>query len=140
MNGSWDSEDKKSYDNCARLTAYLLKKYGLTTYNIMSHYVWMRKKGSKSPRYCPANILPVWEDFKTLVQKYLDASADTEKAAPEQDSPDFIKVSDALRAFRLAAGIGKPAEGDLERLDTDGDGKITVSDALRLFRTAAGGQ
>ena len=64
MNGSGDAKDKKAEGNCAKLVAYLLDKFKLKDTVIYSHNHWYSKK------YCPAYILPHWNDFKKKVISY----------------------------------------------------------------------
>ena len=64
MNGSGDAKDKKAEGNCAKLVAYLLDKFKLKDTAIYSHNHWYSKK------YCPAYILPHWNDFKKKVISY----------------------------------------------------------------------
>lgn len=65
MSPNYYEKDKKSEDNCARLAAALLKKYGLGIDQLYSHNHWYSRK------YCPAYILPHWETFRKKVQGYL---------------------------------------------------------------------
>ena len=67
MSSHYDTQDKKSEDNAARLAAYLLNKYNLGIDKLYTHQHWY------PPKYCPAYILPHWDKFKALVQKYLSA-------------------------------------------------------------------
>ena len=64
MNGSGDAKDKKAEENCAKLVAYLLDKFKLKDTAIYSHNHWYKVK------YCPAYILPHWNDFKKKVISY----------------------------------------------------------------------
>ena len=64
MNGSGDAKDKKAEGNCAKLVAYLLDKFKLKDTAIYSHNHWYKVK------YCPAYILPHWNDFKKKVISY----------------------------------------------------------------------
>ena len=64
MNGSGDAKDKKAEGNCAKLVAYLLDKFKLKDTAIYSHNHWYSKK------YCPAYILPHWNNFKKKVISY----------------------------------------------------------------------
>lgn len=85
MRNSTDAVSIKSEDNCAKLVAYLLDKYGLTVENgLFTHTHWLNvrdgKKGTidelnvmkNSYKMCPTYILPHWENFKKKVQKELD--------------------------------------------------------------------
>ena len=64
MNGSGDAKDKKAEGNCAKLVAYLLDKFKLKDTAIYSHNHWYKVK------YCPAYILPHWNNFKKKVISY----------------------------------------------------------------------
>ena len=64
MNGSGDANDTNAEENCAKLVAYLLDKFKLKDTAIYSHNHWYSKK------YCPAYILPHWNDFKKKVISY----------------------------------------------------------------------
>ncbi|MDD6082236.1 MAG: N-acetylmuramoyl-L-alanine amidase [Oscillospiraceae bacterium] len=65
MDGSGSDADKKSEENCARLVAGLLKMFDFEIGDIYTHNHWY------PPKYCPAFILPHWEEFKRKVQGYL---------------------------------------------------------------------
>ena len=87
MRNSYDTESLKSMDNCARLTAYLCVKHNLTTDDVYTHTYWlhMRDKDSVSKcgdkdkicttrhnyKTCPTFIIPQWDNFLTLVNKYI---------------------------------------------------------------------
>lgn len=83
----YDAESIKAMDNCARLTAYLCVKYNLTTDDVYTHTYWlhMRDKDSISKcgdkdkictarhsyKTCPTFIIPQWDKFLALVNKYI---------------------------------------------------------------------
>lgn len=87
MKNSYDAESIKAMDNCARLTAYLCIKYKLTTNDVYTHTYWlhMRDKDSISKcgdkdkicterhsyKTCPTFIIPQWDKFLALVNKYI---------------------------------------------------------------------
>ena len=87
MKNSYDTESLKAMDNCARLTAYLCVKYKLTTNDVYTHTYWlhMRDKDSVSKcgdkdkictarhsyKICPTFIIPQWDKFLALVNKYI---------------------------------------------------------------------
>lgn len=95
MSRRYDDVDKKAEDNCARLAAYLLAKYNLSIDALRTHTYWMNvrdgKKGSTDElnvmqnrtKMCPAYILPHWQEFKNLVQKYLNAATPRKGGAPD---------------------------------------------------------
>ena len=64
-NGKTD-DDKKAEDRGAKLAAWLLYTYGLGIDRLTTHQRWYPKK------YCPAYILPHWEEFKAKVGQYLN--------------------------------------------------------------------
>ena len=85
MSSAYNDRDRKSEDNCAKLVAYLLNKYGLNVENnLFTHTHWLNyrdgKRGSNdylnttpnAYKNCPAYILPHWNAFKAKVQSYLD--------------------------------------------------------------------
>ena len=85
MKSATDSTSIKSEDNCAKLVAYLLNKYGLNVEdNLFTHSHWLNyedgARGSndylntkkRNGKNCPVYILPHWDNFKKKVQKELD--------------------------------------------------------------------
>ena len=84
MSSAYNDRDKKSEDNCARLAAALLKKYGLDINHLYTHTHWLNVRDGKSGsvdylntarnpyKMCPAYILPHWAAFKAKVQSYLN--------------------------------------------------------------------
>lgn len=85
MSSTYNDKDKKSEDNCARLAAALLKKYGFDINHLYTHTHWLNVRDGKSGtvdylntaknsyKMCPAYILPHWEEFKKKVESYLNA-------------------------------------------------------------------
>lgn len=85
MSSAYNSKDKKSEDNCAKLSAALLKKYNLGIDHLYTHTHWLNirdgKTGSvdylntaKNPyKTCPLYILPHWSAFKAKVQSYMNS-------------------------------------------------------------------
>lgn len=65
MDNSTGLRNEKAEENCAKLTAYLLDKYGLTVNDVYTHQHWYSKK------YCPLYILPHWDAFINKVKKYI---------------------------------------------------------------------
>ena len=91
MSGAYNSTDKKSEDNCARLAAALLKQYGLGISHLYTHTHWLNVRDGKSGtvdqlntmynRYkmCPLYILPHWSAFKSKVQSYMKSGTSVSK-------------------------------------------------------------
>ena len=89
MSSAYNSTDKKSEDNCAKLAAALLKQYGLDISHLYTHTHWLNVRDGRNGtidqlntmynRYkmCPAYILPHWAEFKKKVQSYLNAGTST---------------------------------------------------------------
>ena len=89
MSSAYNSTDKKSEDNCAKLAAALLKQYGLGINHLYTHTHWLNVRDGKrgtvdqlntmhnSHKMCPAYILPHWAEFKKKVQSYLNAGTST---------------------------------------------------------------
>ena len=87
MSSAYNDRDKKSEDNCARLAAALLKKYGLDINHLYTHTHWLNVRDGKrgtvdqlntmhnSYKMCPAYILPHWAAFKAKVQAYLNGTS-----------------------------------------------------------------
>ena len=103
MSSAYNDKDKKSEDNCARLAAALLKKYGLDINHLYTHTHWLNvcdgKSGSvdylntaRNPyKMCPAYILPHWAAFKAKVQSYLNSGSST----PATSSPKQLYLGRA---------------------------------------------
>ena len=95
MSSAYNDKDKKSEDNCARLAAALLKKYGLDINHLYTHTHWLNVRDGKSGtvdylnttrnpyKMCPAYILPHWAEFKKKVQAYMNVGSST----PATSSP-----------------------------------------------------
>lgn len=122
MSAKYTDADKASEDNAARITAEILKTYGLTIDNLYTHTHWLNvrdgKKGTVDQlnvmhhnyKMCPLYILPHWQSFKTKVAGYMGAA---EKPA-EQEPQDFEPVQFLVRIVcqdlnvRTGAGIEFP--------------------------------
>jgi len=102
MDSSSNSQSLKAEDNCARLVAYLLDKYGLTIEEgLFTHLHWINvrngRRGSNEylnttkysgEKYCPYYILPHWSSFKNKVQKYLNELKGSSATEDKNDSKD----------------------------------------------------
>ena len=94
MSSAYNDRDKKSEDNCARLAATLLKKYGLDINHLYTHTHWLNIRDGKSGsvdylntarnpyKMCPLYILPHWAAFKAKVQYYLNSGSIPTTPAP----------------------------------------------------------
>ena len=96
MSSAYNAKDQKSEDNCAKLVAALLKKYGLGIEHLYTHTHWLNVKDGKSGtvdrlntmrnsyKMCPLYILPHWEKFKAKVQAYMNAASPAPAVSPKQ--------------------------------------------------------
>lgn len=119
MSSAYSDTDKKSEDNCAKLVAYLLHKYGLNVdEHLYTHTHWLNVrdgiKGSndylntrKHPyKWCPLYILPHWATFKEKVRTYLNALNEASAS-----STGYTKT--LTTGTPIYAEIGKPATGKI---------------------------
>lgn len=86
MDGTGSAQDLKARDNAARLTAAIMHRHGFKIKDVYTHNHWMGLddkivKGAR--KNCPIHILPKWEEFKALVQKYLDGMQGGTKVTPQ---------------------------------------------------------
>lgn len=128
MKSPYDTESLKAMDNCARLTAYLCKKYNLTVDDIYTHTYWlhMRDKDSVSKcgdkdkicttrhsyKTCPLYIIPQWDKFLELVVKYYSGAKskkennqDTTNTSVSTALPYKVKVKIDSLNVRADAGV-----------------------------------
>ena len=132
MKNSYDTESLKAMDNCARLTAYLCVKYNLTTDDVYTHTYWlhMRDKDSVSKcgdkdkictarhsyKTCPTFIIPQWDKFLALVNKYIAemggkvvVNPSTTTTSTTSALPYKVKVIDRTGLnVRKGAGVNNP--------------------------------
>ena len=133
MKNSYDTESLKAMDNCARLTAYLCVKYNLTTDDVYTHTYWlhMRDKDSISKcgdkdkictarhsyKTCPTFIIPQWDKFLALVNKYIAEMGGKVVVKPSTPTtstssntlPCKVKVIDRTGLnVRSGAGVNNP--------------------------------
>lgn len=143
------ASDKNSEDNCARLTAYLLHKYGLGIDRLYTHTHWLNvkagKKGSvdklntmkNSYKNCPAYILPHWSTFKAKVKTYLDAlngtkpvstptPTTTQTKPASTTKPSTTKKSDDEIAKEVIEGKWGNGEDRKKRLTSAGYNYNTI--------------
>ena len=104
MSSAYNSTDKKSEDNCARLAAALLKKYNLDINHLFTHTHWLNVRDGKSGsvdylntarnsyKMCPLYILPHWAEFKKKVQGYMNAGSATSSMPSAPAAKQFYRV------------------------------------------------
>lgn len=122
MSSHYDGQDKRSEDNCAKLAAALLKKYGLGIDRLYTHNHWY------SLKYCPAYILPHWSDFVSKVKKYMNENAEK----PILDKSGYCRNDNTIGSLSLkkllliAKELGVQPKGMDEKSRTIGDGTINA--------------
>ena len=131
MSSKYNDKDKRSEDNCARLAAALLKKYGLGINDLYTHTHWLNvrdgikgttdylnTKKRANVKWCPCYLLPHWNDFKNKVlmymgqtvepQKPVDKPVDTPKPVTEVGTSFRITVQSNELNVRKDAGVEYP--------------------------------
>ncbi len=73
--------DRAAEENGALLVAYLLSITGLTVADVVTHRHW-------SGKYCPAYILPHWEEFLSNVEEKYAALMAEKETFPQDNTPD----------------------------------------------------
>ena len=117
MRNSYDTESLKSMDNCARLTAYLCVKYNLTTNDVYTHTYWLHtrdkdgvsKCGDKdkicttrhSYKTCPIFIIPQWDKFLALVNKYIAEMGGKAVVKPSTPSTPAISTTTSALPYKV---------------------------------------
>lgn len=93
---------EKAEKNAAKLVAYLLNKYGLTTDNLYTHTYWLNVRDGKQgnlyylntlnnkEKMCPIYILPHWAKFRDSVAENLKKN---DVVAPPSQTTSEIKSS-----------------------------------------------
>ena len=115
MSSAYNDKDKKSEDNCARLAAALLKKYGLDINHLFTHTHWLNVRDGKSGsvdylntarnsyKMCPLYILPHWAEFKKKVQGYMSSATTPTPSAPTAKQLYRVRMSWADAKFQIGA-------------------------------------
>ena len=139
-----NSTDKKSEDNCARLAAALLKKYGLDINHLYTHTHWLNVRDGKSGtvdylntaknsyKMCPAYILPHWAEFKKKVESYLNTGSTTSNPTPANQLYRVRKSwSDAksqIGAYSSLENAKKACKAGYSVFDNSGNVVYTVAE------------
>lgn len=101
MDGTGSERSKKSEDNAARLAAAILKEFGLGIDQLYTHQHWYSRK------YCPAYILPHWNDFKKKVQGYLGGASEPAKTELYRIRKSWEDVASQIGAYSNIDGAIK---------------------------------
>ena len=144
MSSAYNSTDKKSEDNCARLAAALLKKYGLDINHLYTHTHWLNVRDGKSGtvdylntaknsyKMCPAYILPHWAEFKKKVESYLNTGSTTSNPTPANQLYRVRKSwSDAksqIGAYSSLENAKKACKAGYSVFDNSGKAVYTVAE------------
>lgn len=144
MSSAYNSTDKKSEDNCARLAAALLKKYGLDINHLYTHTHWLNVRDGKSGtvdylntaknsyKMCPAYILPHWAEFKKKVESYLNTGSTTSNPTPANQLYRVRKSwSDAksqIGAYSSLENAKKACKAGYSVFDNSGNVVYTVAE------------
>lgn len=145
MSSAYNSTDKKSEDNCARLAAALLKKYGLDINHLYTHTHWLNVRDGKSGsvdylntarnpyKMCPAYILPHWTVFKAKVQSYLNSGSIPTTPAPATKQLYRIRKSWAdaksqIGAFSSLENAKKACKAGYSVFDNSGTLVYTIAE------------
>lgn len=134
MDGSGSKADKDAEERGAKLAAIELHKHGLSIDRLTTHNRFYKKK------YCPAYILPHWNDFVKKVEKYLAEIKAIDEAYKkgDVDGDGKITANDSRLALRASVGTENLTEKQKKAADVDGDGKITAADAREILRQSVG--
>ena len=132
MKSTNDPTSLKSRENCAKLVAYLLKKYDLTTNDVYTHTYWLhvRDKDSISKtstkdeictarhsyKVCPLFIIPQWNEFLAQVNGYLKelgGKVETVVSTPKPTTtnnalPYTVRILDDALNIRKQPGTQNP--------------------------------
>ena len=84
MDGSGSDKDRRAEDNCAKLIAYLMEKYGMNTAdNLFTHNYWCNVRNGRNGtidalnklndgyKNCPVYIRPHWDSFVDKINSYM---------------------------------------------------------------------
>lgn len=105
MGSESSQKDTLAEQNGAILAAHLLLKHGLTVENIVTHKHWSGKN-------CPIYILPHWDKFIALVEKYYNQLSKGNTAQAFDNTADEYALPSVYKAVRNGILLGTP-EGDL---------------------------
>ena len=98
MDGTGSERSKRSEDNAAKLAAGILKELGLGIDQLYTHQHWYSRK------YCPAYILPHWEEFKRKVQSYLGGVPDSKPSELYRIRKSWNDVASQIGAYTNIEG------------------------------------
>lgn len=122
MDGSGSERSVKSEDNAARLAAAILKEFGLGIDQLYTHQHWYSRK------YCPAYILPHWNDFKRKVQGYLGGASEPVKTELYRIRKSWEDVASQIGAYSNIDGAVKSCKEGYTVYNSKGEAVYPVPD------------
>lgn len=122
MDGSGSERSVKSEDNAARLAAAILKEFGLGIDQLYTHQHWYSRK------YCPAYILPHWNDFKRKVQGYLGGASEPAKTELYRIRKSWEDVASQIGAYSNIDGAVKACKEGYTVYNSKGEAVYPVPD------------
>ena len=144
MSSAYNSTDKKSEDNCARLAAALLKKYNLDINHLFTHTHWLNVRDGKSGsvdylntarnpyKMCPAYILPHWAAFKAKVQSYLNSGSTPATPTPAKQlyrvRKTWADAKSQIGAFSSLENAKKACKTGYSVFENSGKAVYTVAE------------
>ena len=143
MSSAYNSTDKKSEDNCARLAAALLKKYGLDINHLYTHTHWLNVRDGKSGtvdylntaknsyKNCPAYILPHWAEFKKKVESYLNSGSTSSSSTEKQlyrVRKSWADAKSQIGAYSSLESAKKACKAGYSVFDNSGKAVYTTSE------------
>lgn len=137
MSSAYNSTDKKSEDNAAKLAAALLKKYNLSIDHLYTHTHWLNVRDGKTGtvdylntaknpyKTCPLYILPHWSAFKAKVQSYMNADTSTSTNTPAKQlyrvRKSWTDTKSQIGAFSSLDNAKKACKSGYSVFDSNGN-------------------
>ena len=144
MDGSGSEADKKSEENCAKLVAGLLKMFDFGIEDLYTHNHWYPQK------YCPAYILPHWEEFRRKVQSYLGGVPEQKPTELYRIRKSWADVSSQIGAYTNLESAKSVCKSGYYVFDEKGNKVYPLEDMknstsnisveLRMLRSGMGGK
>lgn len=128
--GEGTSSDKKTYDNSARIAAWLLWRHRLSIDRLVTHTYWVNKSAGnifadvdeqccnpvKNKKWCPTYIfnssnksiaMKNWKAYKALVKSYLDTlngGKDVPDSKPVTSTTSTVSAANNKKLYRVQIG------------------------------------
>lgn len=133
MSSDYNSKDKKSEDNAAKLAAALLKKYNLSIDHLYTHTHWLNVRDGKSGsvdylntarnpyKTCPLYILPHWAAFKAKVQSYMNSETSASTTQLYRVRKSWSDAKSQIGAFASLENAKKACKSGYSVFDNNGN-------------------